>query len=101
MGAIERCGHAGRRGHLGLHGAGTPGSSYCGDACTGTSTLSLPNFYATPGSNNTVSSLSVLSLQPLFQAALDQWSAVANVQFQYVGIAIRWRPASTRRPPRR
>jgi hypothetical protein len=70
----------------GFMAAGTPGSSYCGDACTGNSTLSLPNFYATPGSNNTTSSISLLTLQPLFQAALDKWSAVANVQFQYVGV---------------
>jgi hypothetical protein len=70
----------------GFLAAGTPGSSYCGDACIGTSTLTLPNFYATPGSNNTLSSVSLLSLQPVFQAALDKWSAVANVQFQYVGI---------------
>jgi hypothetical protein len=70
----------------GFMAADTPGSSFCGDACTGASTLSLPNFYATPGTSNTVSSLSMLSLQSVFQAALDQWSAVANVQFQYVGI---------------
>jgi hypothetical protein len=70
----------------GFMAAGTPGSSYCGDACTGVSTLTLPNFYATPGSNNTVSSVSLLSLQSVFQTALDKWSAVANVQFQYVGV---------------
>ena len=28
----------------GFMAAGTPGSSFCGDACPGTSTLTLPNF---------------------------------------------------------
>src|SRR6185436_14530989 len=70
----------------GFMAAGTPGSSYCGTACPGTSTLDLRNFYANPGSSNATSTLNLLSLQSTLQAAFDQWSAVANVQFQYVGI---------------
>ncbi len=70
----------------GFIAAGTPGSAYCGDACPGSSTLTLPNFYADPANNNTTSPLSLLSLQATIQAAFDKWSTVANVQFQFVGV---------------
>ena len=70
----------------GFMAAGTPGSAYCGDACTGTSTLTLPNYYANPASSNTTTPISLLDLQPVLQAAFAKWSAVANVTFQYVGI---------------
>lgn len=70
----------------GFMAAGTPGSAYCGDACPGSSTLSLPIYYADPANSNTASSLDVLSLQAQIQAAFDQWAAIANVTFQYVGV---------------
>ena len=70
----------------GFMAAGTPGSAYCGTSCPGTSSLTLPNFYATPASNNTTTPLNVLSLQATLQSVFDEWSAVANVQFQYAGI---------------
>lgn len=70
----------------GFMAAGTPGSAYCGIACPGSSTLSLPNFYADPATNNSTIAKSMLDLQPVIQAAFDKWSAVANVQFVYSGI---------------
>jgi hypothetical protein len=70
----------------GFMAAGTPGGAYCGDACPGSSVLGLPNFYADPANSNTTSTLSLLDLQTTFQAAFDKWSAVANVQFQFVGV---------------
>ena len=70
----------------GFIAAGTPGSVYCGDACPGSSTLTLPNFYADPANSNTTTPLSLLDLQAPLQAAFDKWSAVANVQFQFVGV---------------
>ena len=70
----------------GFIAAGTPGSVYCGAACPGSSTLTLPNFYADPANNNTTTPLSLLNLQAPLQAAFDKWSAVAQVQFQFVGI---------------
>lgn len=69
----------------GFMAAGTPGSVYCGDACPGTSTLDLPNFYADPANNNTTTAKSLLDLQGTLQAAFDKWSAVANVQFVFTG----------------
>ena len=70
----------------GFIAAGTPGSAFCGAACPGSSTLSLPNFYADPANSNATTSLSLLALQAPLQAAFDKWSAVANVQFQFVGV---------------
>ena len=70
----------------GFIATGTPGSAYCGSDCPGSSTLTLPNFYATPAINNTTTALSLLTLQAPLQAAFDKWSAVANVQFQFVGV---------------
>lgn len=70
----------------GFMAAGTPGSAYCADACPGNSTLDLPNFYANPGSSNATSTLNLLTLQSTLQAAFDQWSTVADITFQYVGI---------------
>lgn len=70
----------------GFMAAGTPGSAYCGDACPGNSVLGLPNFYADPANSNTTSTISLLDLQATLQAAFDKWSAVANVQFQFVGV---------------
>lgn len=70
----------------GFIAAGTPGSAYCGAACPGSSTLTLPHFYADPANSNTTTPLSLLDLQAPLQAAFDKWSAVAHVQFQFVGI---------------
>jgi hypothetical protein len=70
----------------GFMAAGTAGSAYCGDACPGSSVLGLPNFYADPANGNTTSVLSLLDLQATLQTAFDKWSAVANVQFQFVGV---------------
>ena len=70
----------------GFIAAGTPGSVFCGSSCPGTSTLTLPNFYADPATSNTTTPLSLLALQAPLQAAFDKWSAVANVKFQFVGV---------------
>ena len=70
----------------GFMAAGTPGSAYCGTACPGSSTLSLPIFYADPANSNNTSSKNLLDLQATLQTAFDAWSAVANVQFVYVGV---------------
>ena len=70
----------------GFIAAGTPGSAYCGAACPGNSTLTLPYFYADPANSNTTTPLSLLGLQAPLQAAFDKWSAVANVQFQFVSV---------------
>jgi hypothetical protein len=70
----------------GFLAAGTPGSSYCGNYCKGNSEDALPNFYSTPDSTNRVISITLLSLQPVIQAAFDAWSSVADVQFRYIGI---------------
>ena len=70
----------------GFIAAGTPGSAYCGDACPGTSSLSLPNFYADPAHSNSTTPLDLLTLQSTIQGAFDNWSAVADVQFQFVGV---------------
>lgn len=68
----------------GFMAAGTLGSAYCGNACPGSSTLTLPNFYADPANSNTTTPTSLFDLQGLIQAAFDKWSAVANLQFVYV-----------------
>jgi len=65
---------------------GTPGSSYCGIYCQGGSSSSLPNFYPNPSSSNATTPLALASLKDVFQAAFDSWSAIADVQFEYVGI---------------
>ena len=70
----------------GFMAAGTPGSGYCGTACPGNSTLSLPNFYADPANSNVTTAKSLLDLQATMQAAFDKWSLVAEVQFVYTGI---------------
>lgn len=70
----------------GFIAAGTPGSAFCGAACPGSSTLTLPYFYADPANSNSTTPLSLLDLQAPLQAAFDKWSAVADVQFQFVGI---------------
>ncbi len=67
----------------GFMAEGTSGSAYCGDACPGTSSLSLPTFYSNPANSNLASALSLTSLQAEFQAAFEKWSAVANVSFVY------------------
>lgn len=85
-GATELAGTPGGLVTWGFMAAGTPGSAYCGDACPGTSSLALPDFFASPATSNTPTSISLTSLQSTIQAAFDKWSAVANVQFQYVGI---------------
>lgn len=85
-GASNTPGTAGGVVTWGFMAAGTPGSLYCADACPGVSTLDLPNFYANPADNNSTSTLNLLTLQSTLQAAFAQWSSVANVTFQYVGI---------------
>ena len=76
----------------GFMAAGTPGSAYCGTACPGNSTLSLPNFYADPANSNVTTAKSLLDLQATLQAAFDKWSLVANLQFVYTGIDNSGRP---------
>jgi len=86
-GASNVSGTAGGVVTWGFIAEGTAGSAYCGDACPGTSTLSLPNFYADPANNNATSTLNLTSLQAEFQTAFDKWSAVANVSFVYSDVA--------------
>ncbi len=86
MGRLQRRGTPGGVVTWGFMAAGTPGSAYCGDACPGTSTLSLPIFYADPASSNTAGTLDLLTLEPEIQAAFDKWSAVSDITFQYVGV---------------
>jgi hypothetical protein len=76
----------------GILAADTPGSSACGDYCAGTSLDRLPHFYATPEHDNRTTSIRVESLQSTQQAAFDAWSAVADIQFQYLGIDHSLRP---------
>jgi len=70
----------------GLLVAGTLGSSVCGSYCEGNSVDALPHFYATPERDNKTTLITLLSLQPAIQAAFEAWSAVADVQFEYVGV---------------
>ena len=85
-GPSKLAGTGGGRVTWGFVAAGTPGSDYCGKYCAGTSLDRLPNFYPSPRVDNKTLARTLSSLQPIFQAAFDAWSAVADVQFQYVGI---------------
>jgi hypothetical protein len=71
---------------------GTPGSDYCGHYCRGTSLAALPNFYPNPDRDNGTAPMTLSGLQPVFQAAFNAWSAVADVQFRYAGIDDSRRP---------
>ena len=57
---------------------GTPGSSYCGDACLGTSTDML-NVWD-DGANAFVMT-SITDIVPVLQQAMDAWSRVADITF--------------------
>ena len=67
-----------------LMAPGTGGSAYCGGACPGSSTLTLPNFYDW----NTHSFVSVQLSDPTvigyIQNAFNTWAKTANVTFRYL-----------------
>jgi hypothetical protein len=58
--------------------AGTPGSGYCGDACTGTSTTTLAYYDHSVPAWTTVD---LRDLESYIASALATWSAAANVTF--------------------
>ncbi len=91
-GASRQAGTAGGEVTWGFVAAGTPGSEYCGVHCPGASLGELPNFYPDPERDNVARPLRVEQLQPVFQAAFDAWSAVADIRFRYVGIDASMRP---------
>jgi hypothetical protein len=70
----------------GFVSAGTPGGRGCGWYCDGESLDALPHFYPAPGCNNQTQPFPLARLQPIFEAAFDAWSAVADIRFRYVGI---------------
>lgn len=70
----------------GFVAAGTPGAGLCSDYCSGQSLAALPHFYASPERDNRTTTFMLRSLQPVFQEAFDAWSAVADVEFQFVGV---------------
>ena len=76
----------------GFVAAGTPGSDACRHYCPGNSLGELPNFYAAPALHNRKTPLALEDLRSTFQAAFDAWSAVANVQFRYLGLDTSMKP---------
>jgi Matrixin len=76
----------------GFVAAGTPGSAACATYCPGESSDSLPHFYPAPEHSNFSAAITLLDLQPAFQAAFEAWSNVADVRFQYVGVDDSLRP---------
>lgn len=91
-GASRQPGTGGGEVTWGFVAAGTPGSEYCGVFCPGESLGGLPNFYPEPRRGNAVQPLDIERLQPVFQAAFDAWSAVADIRFRYVGVDTSKRP---------
>ncbi len=91
-GASRRAGTGGGEVTWGFVAAGTPGGDHCGVFCPGASLGELPNFYADPRRGNTPQPLRIEHLQPVFQAAFDAWSAVADIRFRYVGVDASMRP---------
>lgn len=85
-GDSQQPGTAGGEVTWGFVSAGTPGSVYCGVFCPGESLGELPNFYPDPRRGNMAQPLNIERLQPVFQAAFDAWSAVADIRFRYVGV---------------
>jgi hypothetical protein len=84
-GSTHQAGSSGGVVTWGLVSVGTPGSSYCSIFCVGESTDVLPNFYATPDINNTTTPVTLAALEPVIEQAFAAWSAVADVEFRYVG----------------
>lgn len=81
--------HAGTPGGVvtwGFLAEGTPGSAYCRIYCPGKSSAVLPNFYADPQNSNVTTPITLVTVRDVVQAAFDAWSAVADVQFDYVGV---------------
>lgn len=70
----------------GFVAAGTPGSGLCGDFCPGESLAALPHFHAWPERDNRTTPFQLRTLQPVFQEAFDAWSAVADIEFQFVDV---------------
>lgn len=63
---------------------GTAGSDYCAEACEGTSTLTLPNFYDWTTQEYRELDLASAEGLALLREALRQWGAVAGVTFVYL-----------------
>jgi hypothetical protein len=91
-GASKRAGTSGGEVTWGFVAAGTPGTDYCDPYCRGESLGALPHFYPSPRQDNHTAALPIDQLQPIFQAAFDAWSAVADIHFRYVGIDISLAP---------
>jgi hypothetical protein len=63
---------------------GTAGSDYCGAACPGTSTLTLPNFYDWTSHSFSSVQLTDPAVFGYIRAALRAWGAAAGVDFIYL-----------------
>lgn len=85
-GDSHRAGTPGGEVTWGFLAEGTPGAEFCGIYCKGKSLAALPNFYPHPESDNSTTPMPLTALRPIFEAALDAWSAVADVRFRYVGV---------------
>lgn len=85
-GASRRAGTSGGEVTWGFAAAGTPGTDHCAPYCAGDSLDALPHFYPSPRRDNLTVAMPLAQLQPIFQAAFDAWSAVADIRFRYVGI---------------
>lgn len=91
-GPSRRAGTSGGEVTWGFVAAGTPGSDYCSVYCPGESVDALPHFYPAPQLDNATQAKAIESLRPIFQAAFDAWSSVADIRFRYVGIDTSRRP---------
>ena len=85
-GPSRRAGSGGGEVTWGFVAAGTPGSDYCGSYCPGESLNALPHFHPAPQLDNRMAPLTIESLRPVFQAAFEAWSRVADIRFRYVGV---------------
>lgn len=85
-GASKRAGTSGGEVTWAFVAAGTPGSAHCSPYCPGESLGALPHFYPSPRTDNQTAAMPIEHLQPIFQAAFDAWSAVADVRFRYLGV---------------
>jgi len=63
---------------------GTGGSDYCGPACPGSSTLTLPNFYDWNTQTFNSVQLSDPAILAIIQNAMNTWAKVANVTIRYL-----------------
>lgn len=70
----------------GFVAAGTRGSDSCANFCSGESLDGLAHYHPDPERDNSVRPVTLGELQPEIQRAFDAWSAVADIDFQYVGV---------------